>query len=165
MVDALRSADILTENGMISNSSSLSGALDLFFIIGAVRPQMKTSEGKQRLIGKFEAAHAEDALLTRKMMFWARDVRGGAGEREAFRTLLRYAAERYPSEVMENIHLIAEFGRWDDVFVLFGTTLEDAAIQLIVKNLKGSMYANEYLYKIDSLSEEECRRIYEDLNG
>ena len=136
LINAMRTGDTYTENGMVTNSSSLSGALDLFFIIGAVRPQMKTSEGKQRLIGKFEAAHAEDALLTRKMMFWARDVRGGAGEREAFRTLLRYAAERYPSEVMENIHLIAEFGRWDDVFVLFGTTLEDAAIQLIVKNLK-----------------------------
>jgi hypothetical protein len=135
LINAMRTGDTFTENGMVTNSSSLSGALDLFFIIGAVRPQMKTAEGKQRLIGKFEAAHAEDALLTRKMMFWARDVRGGAGEREAFRTLLRYAAERYPSEVMENIHLIAEFGRWDDIFVLFGTTLEDAAIQLIVKNL------------------------------
>lgn len=136
LIDAMRTGDTFTENGMVTNSSSLSGALDLFFVIGAVRPQMKTAEGKQRLIGKFEAAHAEDALLTRKMMFWARDVRGGAGEREAFRTLLRYAAERYPSEVMDNLHLIAEFGRWDDVFVLFGTTLEDAAIQMIVKNLK-----------------------------
>jgi len=136
LIDAMRTGDTFTENGMVTNSSSLSGALDLFFVIGAVRPQMKTDEGKQRLIGKFEAAHAEDALLTRKMMFWARDVRGGAGEREAFRTLLRYAAETYPTEVMDNIHLIAEFGRWDDIFVLFGTALEDAAIQLIAKNLR-----------------------------
>jgi hypothetical protein len=136
LINAMRTGDTFTENGMVTNSSSLSGALDLFFVIGAVRPQMKTEEGKQRLINKFEAAHAEDALLTRKMMFWARDVRGGAGEREAFRTLLRYAAEQYPSEVMDNIHLIAEFGRWDDLFILFGTSLEDAAIQLIVKNLK-----------------------------
>jgi len=136
LIDAMRTGDTFTENGMATNSSSLSGALDLFFVIGAVRPQMKTDEGKQRLIGKFEAAHAEDALLTRKMMFWARDVRGGAGEREAFRTLLRYAAETYPTEVMDNIHLIAEFGRWDDVFVLIGTSIEDAAIQLIAKNLR-----------------------------
>lgn len=136
LINAMRTRNTTTENGMTTNSSSLSSTLDLFFVMGAVRPQMKSEEGKDRLISKFEAAYAEDSLLTRKMMFWARDVRGGAGEREAFRTLLKYAAERYPQDVMTNLHLIAEFGRWDDVFVLFGTTLEGAAIDMIVKNLK-----------------------------
>ena len=136
LIDAMRTGDTYTENGMVTNSSSLNGCLDLFFIMGAVRNQMKTEDGKQRLIGKFEHAHAEDALLTRKMMFWGRDVRGGAGEREAFRTLLKYASTNYPSEVIDNIHLIAEYGRWDDVFVTFGTPVEDAAIAMIVKNLQ-----------------------------
>jgi hypothetical protein len=121
---------------MVSNSSSLNSVLDLFIVVGAVRPQLRTSEGRQRLIAKFEAAHAEDSQLTRKLMFWARDARGGAGEREAFRVLLSHAAEWWPEEVMENIHLIPEFGRWDDVFCLFGTALEDAVIQMISKNLR-----------------------------
>ena len=136
LIDAMRSGDTFTENGMVTNSSSLNGCLDLFFIMGAVRAQMKTDAGKTRLINKFEVARAEDPLLTRKMIFWGRDVRGGAGEREAFRTLLQYTSENYPSEVVDNIHLISEFGRWDDLFVTFGTQVEDAAIQLIIKNLR-----------------------------
>ena len=134
LINALRTADARTENGMVTNSSSHSACLDLFFIIGAVRPLMKDESGRNRLINKFEAAHAEDALITRKMLFWARDVRGGAGEREAFRVLLRHACKTYPNEVIENIHLISEFGRWDDVFETFGTPVEKAAIELIIKN-------------------------------
>jgi hypothetical protein len=77
-----------------------------------------------------------DSLITRRIMFWARDVRGGSGEREAFRTLLKYAAQNHPDEVIPNIHLIAEYGRWDDVFVLIGTPVQNAAIELIAKKLK-----------------------------
>jgi hypothetical protein len=135
LIDAMRTENVLTENGMITNSSTLDSCLDLFFMIGAVRPLMKTGEGRERLIRKFEAARNQDGLITRKLMFWARDAREGAGEREAFRVLLRHASEKYPDEVITNIHLIAEFGRWDDVFVTFGTPVEKAAIELIRKNL------------------------------
>ena len=136
LINAMRSSDTFTENGMVTNSSSLSDTLDLFFTIGAVRAQMKTDSGRQDLINRFVKAHAEDSLITRKMMYWARDIRGGAGEREIFRTLLRYSANHYTNEVVDNIHLIAEYGRWDDVFVLIGTPAQDAAIALIVKNLR-----------------------------
>jgi len=136
LINAMRTGDSLTENGMVTNSSSLNECIDLFASIGAVRPQMKIEEGRKELISKFEAAYVKDALLTRKMLFWARDIRGGAGEREAFRVLLKHACQRFPNNVIDNIHLIAEFGRWDDVFVTFGTPVEDAAIQLIIKNLR-----------------------------
>ena len=136
LVNALRTKNTLTENGMVTSSSTLSATLDLFFVIGAVRRQVKTADGINRLIGKFEAARNEDALITRKLLFWARDVRGGAGEREAFRVLLRYAAKNYPQDVIDNIHLIAEYGRWDDVFCLFNTQVEANAINLIIDNLK-----------------------------
>lgn len=131
----MRTKNVLTENGMVTNSTTLNSCLDLFFVIGAVRPSMKTEDGRERLIRKFEAARAQDGLITRKLLFWARDARQGAGEREAFRVLLRHASERYPNEVISNIHLIAEYGRWDDVFVTFGTLVETAAIELIRKNL------------------------------
>jgi hypothetical protein len=110
--------------------------LDLFFTIGAIRKSINTPEGKLRLIAKFEAARNEDALITRKLLFWARDVRGGAGEREAFRVLLRHASVNYTEDVIQNVHLIAEYGRWDDVFSLIGTSAEKAAIDLIVSELK-----------------------------
>ena len=134
-IDAMRTENTLTENGMVTSSSSTNACVDLFFIMGAVRFQLRTDEGRERLIAKFEAAYNENPLITRKLMFWGRDIRGGAGEREAFRVLLRYASEVYPNDVIDNIHLISEFGRWDDLFVTFGTKVEDSAIQLIIKNL------------------------------
>jgi len=135
LVNALRTQDTTTENGMVTNSSTLNASLDLFFTIGAIRKSINTLDGKQRLIAKFEASRNEDDLLTRKLLFWSRDIRGGAGEREAFRTLLRYAATNYTKDITDNIHLIAEFGRWDDVFSLIGTPAEREAIQLIVNEL------------------------------
>ena len=160
LINALRTADARTENGMVTNSSSHSACLDLFFIIGAVRPLMKDESGRNRLINKFEAAHAEDALITRKMLFWARDVRGGAGEREAFRVLLRHACKTYPNEVIENIHLISEFGRWDDVFETFGTPVEKAAIELIIKNLKeGNSLLAKWLPRLGGKVHPSKRRI------
>jgi len=136
LVNALRTKNVTTENGMVTNSSTLNAALDLFFTIGAIRKSINTFDGKQRLIAKFEASRNEDALLTRKLIFWARDVRGGAGEREAFRTLLRHASINHTQDVIDNVHLIAEFGRWDDVFSLIGTPAESSAINLIVDELK-----------------------------
>ncbi len=136
LVNAMRTKNAVTENGMTTNSSTLSATLDLFFTIGAIRQSINSIDGKQRLISKFEAARNEDALITRKLMFWARDIRGGAGEREAFRVLLRYASVHYTEDITNNIHLIAEYGRWDDVFSLIGTPAESSAIELIVSQLK-----------------------------
>jgi hypothetical protein len=136
LVNALRTKNTVTENGMSTSSTTLSATLDLFFVIGAIRKQVKTLEGQSRLLAKFEAARNEDALITRKLLFWARDIRGGAGEREAFRVLLRYSAKNYPQDVIDNIDLIAEYGRWDDVFCLFNTPIEGEAIALIIRNLE-----------------------------
>jgi len=121
---------------MVTNSTTLNANLDLFFIIGAIRSEINSIYGCQRLIGKFEAARNEDALISRKILFWARDIRGGAGEREAFRILLRHIAKTHTTDLIPNLHLIAEYGRWDDLFCLFNTPIEPLVIDLIVKELK-----------------------------
>lgn len=136
LVNSLRTKNTVTENGMVTNSSSLSATLDLFFTIAAVRKSIGTLDGTQRIIGKFEAARNEDALITRKLLFWARDIRGGAGEREVFRILLRHTAKNHPQDVIDNIELVSEFGRWDDLFCLFNTQVETEAIKVIVNALK-----------------------------
>ena len=135
-VDALRTKNTFTENGMPTSTSSLSAITDLFFTIGAVRNQMKDTHGQNRIIAKFEAARNEDPLIARKLLFWARDIRGGAGEREVFRVILKHLAINHSQDVSDNIHLIAEFGRWDDLFMLFGTPCEKAAIAVIKKGIE-----------------------------
>ena len=109
-----------TENGHAADSTTGSALLDLYGQVGALRGQ-----DEKRICQLLDAAVAEDPLLARKIIFYARDFRGGTGEREVFRTLLKYMATEYPSdELMCDIHLIPEFGRWDDLYSLVGTPLE-----------------------------------------
>ena len=125
-VDALRQEDIVTENGMATNSTSLNACVDLFFNIGAMRGQ-----DKQRLIATFSKAFNEDPKRAMKLLFWARDVRGGAGERQVFKDIIFYLAENHDLALKPNLHLIAEYGRWDDLLILVGTYLEKDAFTLI----------------------------------
>jgi hypothetical protein len=129
-VDALRQEDMLTENGMATNSTSLNACVDLFFNIGAMRGQ-----DKQRLIATFSKAFIEDPKRAMKLLFWARDVRGGAGERQVFKDILVYLAENHDLALKPNLHLISEYGRFDDLLILSGTYLEKEAFQLIADAL------------------------------
>lgn len=47
------------------------------------------------------------------------------GERRFFRTCIKWLAEEYPSEMEHLIPIVAEYGRYDDLFELFGTPLEE----------------------------------------
>ena len=125
-VDALRQEDIVTENGMSTNSTSLNACVDLFFNIGAMRGQ-----DKERLIATFSKAFNEDPERAMKLLFWARDVRGGAGERQVFKDIIAYLAENHDLALKPNLYLIPEYGRWDDLLTLVGTYLEEDAFTLI----------------------------------
>ncbi len=114
--DALQTQDTVTENGMTTNSSSLNHCVDLFFQIGAMRGM-----DKKRLVSKFSKAYNEDALTAMKILFWARDVRGGAGERQIFRDLLGWLCKNHSDVLNKNVHLISEYGRWDDILTLIGS--------------------------------------------
>jgi len=116
LIDALQTKDTMTENGMSTNSSSLNHCVNLFFQIGAMRGM-----DKKRLLAKVSKAFNEDPLTTIKIIFWTRDVRGGAGERQIFRDCLLWLCENHREVLHKNIHLISEYGRWDDVLTLVGT--------------------------------------------
>jgi len=126
LIDALQQGDRLTENGMTTNSSSLSPVVDLFFTIGAMR-----GEERDRLLAVFSKAFYTDPVRSMKILFWARDVRGGAGERQVFRDIITYLAESHPYTMKKNLHLVPHFGRWDDLLVLSGGPLERDAFALI----------------------------------
>lgn len=151
LLRAMQTNNSFTENGMATNSSSLNHCVDLFFQIGAMRGQ-----DKQRLINAFTKAFSEDTLSAMRLLFWARDVRGGAGERKVFRDIIEYLAENRTETLRKNLHLISEFGRWDDLLVLVGTPLENDALTLIANALNEKKEAEEILSNIDFLSEEEC---------
>jgi len=116
----------LTDNGMVTNPTSLNKCVDLFFSIGSMR-----GKSKDKVVNLFNEAYNENPLVASKILFWVRDVRGGAGERDVFRNVISFLTTNSPQTVRKNIGLIPEFGRWDDVLVLLGTELEDDMFSLI----------------------------------
>lgn len=106
---AVNSNRTRTENGAATFDSSGSALTDLFFAIGA-------SRGKD-ITNLFVRALSEDKDIAIRTMLWARDVRGGSGERQTVRNLLQYLESTDPEMVIRLIPKIAELGRFDDLFI------------------------------------------------
>ena len=128
----------LTENGAAALRTTGSDCLDLFAAIGALR-----NADEREIVVRFIRAYMEDRDLAMKMLFYCRDIRGGLGERRVFRTILRHLADAQPASVRRNLHLISEYGRWDDITVLFGTGCEKDAMDLIRDQLAKDLSALE----------------------
>lgn len=109
-----------TENGAVALCTTGSKLLDLFGSVGSLRKEDET-----RITRLFADAYSEDALFATKIVFYARDIRGGLGERRTFRILLRYMAEYHPEVLRPNLDLVGVYGRYDDLYELIGTPLED----------------------------------------
>jgi hypothetical protein len=131
LMEALQTENTTTTNGMTANSSSLNECVNLFFSIGAMR-----GKDTDKVITLFSKAFNENPRTAMRILFWSRDVREGAGERQIFRDVLNYLVKNYPQAVKVNLDLIPEYGRWDDLHGLFGTELENEAISLLVQGLK-----------------------------
>ena len=115
LIDAMRQNDTFTENLMPTHSTSLDRCVDLFAGIGSAR-----NWSKDEIESAFVRAFEQEPLIAMKILFWARDVRGGAGERHVFRVITEYmdCNPNYDWVLYKNIGLIPEYGRWDDLFKL-----------------------------------------------
>ena len=124
-----------TENGAITLLSSGSKCLDLFATIGALR-----HETGEDIRDRFFKAYCEDPDIAMRILFYARDIRGGLGERRVFKVILGWLAKAYPQSVNKNIRFISEMGRWDDLLCLLHTYCEVHALAAISAQLH-NMYA------------------------
>ena len=115
-----------TENGAVTHETTGSACLDLFATVGALR---KASEDE--ILKRFIRAFTEHADIAVKLLFFARDVRGGLGERRVFRVILEWLAHAHPETVRKNLPYVAEYGRFDDLFVLMGTPCEEDMLSLV----------------------------------
>ena len=131
--------------------------LDMFATIGAMR-----TRSEDEIVKKFELAFQEDSLGAMRCLFYARDIHGGLGERRVFRVLLTYIANKHTEELRKNIDKIPEYGRWDDVYSLVGTKLEDnmwddvkyqlLKDKVLMKNEESSSLLAKWLKKADASS-------------
>lgn len=110
-----------TENGAVALKSTNDACLDLFATIGSLR----TDYEGHRTETLFAEAYKEDPLMATKIVFYGRDIREGLGERETFRKLIRYMAKYHPEAIKPNLDLIGVYGRYDDMYSLIDTEVED----------------------------------------
>ena len=159
-----------TENGAVALNTTGEALLDLFGTIGALR-----GSDENRTETLFAEAYKQDPLYATKTVFYARDVREGLGERQTFRTLIHYMAENHPEALRPNLDLIGVYGRYDDLYCLIGTPLEnemwatmkkqfeedlvnlnnDKAISLLAKWIKTADASSEKTRKLGILTAQK----------
>ena len=126
-----------TENGAVTLGSTGSNCLDLFATIGALR-----HEDENEITDRFIRAYTEDPDTAMKILFFARDIRGGLGERRVFRLIIKWLAMNEPESVRKNIGFFSEFGRFDDLLTLMGTPCEKDALEYIANQMEEDLKAN-----------------------
>ena len=119
-----------TENGAVTYLTTESDCLDLFATIGALR---HAEDGE--IEARFIRAFSENRDIAMKLLFFARDIRGGLGERRVFKVILGWLAENEPSTVLKNLQHIAEYGRYDDLLCLMGTPCERQMLDVLKAQL------------------------------
>ena len=153
LLKSMTSGDSRTQNNCVTNSTTSNDCVDLFFTIGAMRSNRKNKDAMSKLITMFDRAFDENPLITMKILFWSRDIRGGAGERDVFRQLWKHITSvDFTAKMLKanrtsgyelfkmNMENIPEYGRWDDLFALMNsdetTPVEDWIVNYIVNTLK-----------------------------
>ena len=129
-IQSLQTKDTVTENGMPTHSTSFSSCVDLFFTIGAVRGQ-----SPDRILNNFIKAFYEDKTVALRILFWARDARDGAGERNTFRIIFKWLCDNHPETITKNLQYVSYLGRWDDYLVAIGTKCENEVMSMIKEAL------------------------------
>lgn len=102
-----------TENGARGYASTGHALLDMNFKVSSYR-----KADDETIYNDFCDAFRENQMLALRWLFYARDVRGGLGERRLFRAVMDWLAEDKPTLVRALLPLIPEYGRWDDLVML-----------------------------------------------
>ena len=107
-----------TENGAMTNKSSLSKNLDFFAMAASMRGRQPSD-----VIQMWESAFAENPDLALKNLYHLRDIRHGNGERDLFRLVIEMFLNRKDATITKDtaknlLSLIPEYGRWDDLLDL-----------------------------------------------
>lgn len=99
-----------SDKGDAAYVSTLLPCLDLYSAAGALRGR------NDKFLDYFTKAYESDPLISLALLLRLRDIRRGQGERDLFRDGLKYIETKLGANIKELIHLIAHYGRVDDLF-------------------------------------------------
>lgn len=126
-----------TENGAVGYRTTGKSLLDLNFSVASLR---KASD--YDIAVKFRNAYLENKRLAVLWLFYARDIRGGLGERNLFRSAFKFLADENPDMVISLIPLVPEYGRYDDLWVLLDEpAFREPVLDFIKKQINADVLA------------------------
>jgi hypothetical protein len=126
----------LTENGAITNASTLNNLLDFFYHAPAKRGQAEVEM-------LFHKAFSSEPGLATRIMFYLRDPRGGQGERDSFRKCLAIVHKENHDIFTAVAGLVSEYGRWDDILSYVDDEYVNALVAVQLHKDLGSMAKGE----------------------
>ena len=121
----------VTENGALGYKTTGKDLLDFNFKVASYRTK---SDGD--IIVDFKKAWYENKELALKFLFYARDIREGLGERRLFRVCIKDLVREIDNRVFD---WIAEYGRYDDLFVFFNTEKQNDMMEYVRVQLMKDM--------------------------
>lgn len=126
----------ITTNGAKAFKSTLNANLDLHSAMGSFR---KTND--EKITKLLDEALNEDLDTALRNLLLLRDVRGGLGEREAFRKCLQHLYHtNYKVLVNSNfLELVPVVGRWDDLLVFINPIYNTEIKQKIANMFKKAL--------------------------
>lgn len=127
-----------TENGALGHKTTGKYLLDLNFSVSSLRNMREVD-----VASKFISAFEEDPVLAMRWLFFARDVRGGMGERRLFRVCMKALAIRNSTLVESLVPLVHIYGRWDDLWDLMYMTdgVRNAVVSVVKQQLAKDIVA------------------------
>ena len=147
-----------TENGALAYNTTGKNLLDLNFQI----PQLRAMDDDM-LLYKWNIVYEENPELALRWLFFLRDVRHGAGERQTFRRLLKIIFtnpmyKKLGSLLLSSMTndtvepLIPFYGRWDDLLSLLDYDCKDEVMRVIWLQLNRDLIRMEQHNSISLLA-------------
>lgn len=134
-----------THNMGVTHSTSFNEIVDLFFLIGATR-----NMSDEQIIDAFNAALVANPIKALKILFYARDIEKGLGERRVFRIIITHLAKKYPDFIKDNLlnrkNILDNIVRVDDLVYI--------ASQLINERKNKSLIDDILMFLLELLNEE-----------
>jgi len=129
----------VTENMALGYKTTGKSLLDMNFAVASLR-----GKPEEKIVNMFTKAYFEDKQTALIWLFYARDVRGGLGERRLFRVILDDLAKNHEEAPVDRlIDFIPEYGRCDDMLPLLSTRHADRVIELIKNQIDVDIAAME----------------------
>lgn len=126
--NTLSNAVQFTENGAAGYVTTGKNIVDMFFKISSYRNMPESA-----IKADFAKVYAENPDLAVKFAFYVGDIREGLGERRAFKAMIEWLSTVEKFDKL--IKYIPEYNRFDSLFVLRGTALENQMVKVIKQQL------------------------------